>query len=151
MATLYFEDISPDDVFHCGGRTVTEAEIIEFADKYDPQPFHVDREAAKDSLFGELVASGLHTLALCNRLVADSFYSDTAVVGGKGMDDFRCPAPVRPGDTISVCVRILETIPVDHDQDRGKVMIEQVVTNQDGEDVMSVTSLVYVRRDPDRE
>ncbi|MFZ5865219.1 MAG: MaoC family dehydratase [Thermodesulfobacteriota bacterium] len=105
----YFEDYLPGAVHEFGSITVEEAEIIEFARRFDPQPFHTDPEKAKQSAFGGLIASGWHTASLTMRLLVDHYVSRVASLGSPGVDEVRWRKPVRPGDTLSVRVTILES------------------------------------------
>ncbi|WP_224447971.1 MaoC family dehydratase [Haloprofundus salilacus] len=146
METLHFEELAVGDRFETGGRTLTRAEIIAFADRYDPQPFHVDVEAVEDSVFDELVASGLHTMAIANRLVTDDFYAHTSVMGGTGIEDANFLAPVRAGDTLSVRVEVVEKRPSASKPDRGLVTVEQTVTNQEETPVMTLRITSFFRR-----
>lgn len=98
--TYYFEDFAVGRVFELGQCTVSEEEIVAFGTRYDPQPFHADRVAAADSMFGGLIASGVHTMALYMRLFVDGVLSGSASLGSPGIDELRWPAPVRPGDTL---------------------------------------------------
>lgn len=141
----YYEDLSVGESHDVGDYTVTEEEIIEFARKFDPQPFHVDPEAAKESIFDGLIASGLHTLCLATRLTNTGFWHDVANMGGRGMDDIRWHHPVRPDDTISVTVEVEDKSPSD-DPDRGYVDFGRSVYNQHGDEVMSFISYTIIRR-----
>jgi acyl dehydratase len=107
----YFEDIEAGDVHDLGSYEVTEEEVLEFAERYDPQPFHVDAAQAEQSMFGGLIASGWHTASICMRLLVDGYLSDAASAGARGVDDLRWIAPVRPGDTIRAELEVLETEP----------------------------------------
>jgi acyl dehydratase len=98
----YYDDFSMGASRSFGARTLTQSEIIEFAERFDPQPFHTDSDAANNSVYDGLIASGLHTFAVTIRLMADYVTADAAFVGAVGIDDLRWPAPVRPGDTLSV-------------------------------------------------
>jgi acyl dehydratase len=132
--TLYFEDIEPGATYEVGAYTVTDEEIITFAEQFDPQPFHVDSEAASESMFGELVASGLHTLCLSVRLFVTEFVQggpELANMGGLGMDELRWHEPVRPGDTLTLTVEVVEARPSE---------------TVDDEPVLSVTSHNIVER-----
>lgn len=128
---------------------MTKDEMISFAEQFDPQPFHVDEEAAVNSMFGGLVASGLHTLSLATRLTIDGCLSKIANMGGSGMDELRWYTPVQPGNTLTVRVEVLEKTPSDSRDDRGYVDFERRVFNDDGEEVMSVVSHNIVRRRSD--
>jgi acyl dehydratase len=145
--TLYFEDLSVGDTFEVGSYTVTRDEIVAFAEQFDPQPFHVDEAAAKDSMFGELVASGLHTLCLSVRLFVTEFVQGEGManMGGLGMDDLRWHEPVRPDDTLSLRIEVAETSPSESRDDRGYVTFDRRVF-ADGEEVLSITSSNVVRR-----
>ncbi len=144
MTTRHFEDISTAEAYPCGSRVVTEEEILAFAEQYDPQYYHVDKEAAADSQFGGLIASGWHTAAVCMRLLVDSYLSEIAVVGALGIDELRWRHPVRPGDEITV-----EVTPTEKEEwnDRnGKVDFSVRATNQHDEEVLSRTDLVLIER-----
>ncbi|MFO7927616.1 MAG: MaoC family dehydratase [Halobacteriota archaeon] len=146
--TIYFEDLSIGDRYEVGEYTVTKDEIITFAEQFDPQPFHTDEDAAKESVFGELVASGLHTLCLSVRLFVTDFVNcddGLANMGGIGMDDLRWHEPVRPGETLRVEVEVIEkTLSESHDN-RGYVEFERHIYTGDTE-VMTVRSYNIVRR-----
>lgn len=148
--TKFFEDLSEGETFESDTYTITKEEIISFAEQFDPQPFHVNEAAAEDSMFGELVASGLHTLSLTTRLTVDGCLSEIANMGGSGMDELRWYTPVRPGDTLSVHVEVHEKTPSDSRSDRGYVDLKRRVYDDDGEEVMSAISHNIVRRrEPD--
>jgi len=115
-----FDDYEVGEVFEFGHLDVTEGEIIEFARKYDPQPFHVDAEAAKSSMFGGLIASGWHTGAMAMRLLVDHLLSEHAL-GSPGVDELRFLAPVRPGARLALRVTIVELVPSRSRADRGLV------------------------------
>jgi acyl dehydratase len=142
---LYFEDLDAGAVAESGSRTVTKEGIIEFAEQWDPQPFHVDEEAAGESMFGGLVASGLHTLSLCNVLATDAVFGDLAVLGGRGIDGVRFHEPVRPGDTLRVHVEVASTSEVSR-PGAGHAEIEVTGHNQADEQVITWRSLVLVER-----
>ena len=147
--TDHYEDLEVGETYETGSYTVSKEEIIEFAEQFDPQPFHTDEEAAKESMFGELVASGLHTLCLSVRLfITDIVDGDDGIanMGGLGMDDLRWHEPVRPGDTLRVRVEVLEKTPSSSRSDRGYVDFRRSVVNGAGEEVMSIVSHNIVRR-----
>jgi acyl dehydratase len=105
----YFEDIELGETHRHGSYDVTEAEIIEFAEQYDPQPFHTDPEAAEETAFGGLAASGWHTAAMCMRMLVELMdEADWASQGARGADELRWIRPVRPGDTLTVEVEVVE-------------------------------------------
>jgi len=139
----YFEDLSEGDTASAGSRTVTAEEIVAFAERYDPQPFHVDEEAAAQSPFGGLVASGWHTAALTMRLLVDGVLSETASQGALGVDELRWHRPVRPGDELAVETEIAEKKPWSDDAGLARVRIE---TSVDDDLAMSMVGLVLFGR-----
>jgi acyl dehydratase len=136
---LYFEDFQPGQVFELGSRTVTEEEIVAFARKWDPQPFHVDPEAAKESVFGGLIASGWHTGSMWMRLYVDAM-GGSAGQGSPGVEELRWLAPVRPGDTLHGRLIVLDTTPSERRPDRITVRIRGEMVNQEGVTVLSMVS-----------
>lgn len=147
--TVYFEDLSPGDELKFGAYEVTEAEILEFAEQYDPQWFHTDPErAADESIYGSLIASGWHTGAMTMRMIVDEHFADAASFGALGVDELRWPNPTLPGETLSVHVEVLETRPSERQPDRGVVRTETTTVNQDGETKLSMEPIVlYARRE----
>ena len=135
----FFEDFAVGDRWSTAGHTLTEGAIIDFAFRYDPQPFHIDLEAAQASIYGGLIASGFQTLAVTFRLVQQTAVL-TNNIGGRGLDELRWPQAVRPGDTLRVEVEVVETrrssLP-----DRGNLRLRYVTTNQRGETVLTATFL----------
>ncbi len=147
---FYFEDYVVGDVHEFGSTTVDEAELLAFARRYDPQPFHLDHEAAAESHFGGLITSGWHTCAMMMRMMVDHYVSETASQGSPGVDEIRWLVPVRPGDTLSVRVTILESRPSRSRPDRGVVRSAVEVLNQDGRTVMTMKTLgMFLRRPQD--
>ena len=145
----YFEDLEVGDTFEVGSYTVTKSEIVEFAEQFDPQPFHVDEAAAQASLFGELVASGLHTLCLSVRLFVTEFVTPDeglANMGGLGMDELRWHQPVTPGETLTLRIEVVEKTPSESKPDRGYVDFRRSVWNEEGEKLLSIVSHNIVRR-----
>jgi acyl dehydratase len=140
VPSIYFEDFPVGRVFELGSVTVTEEAIIEFATQFDPQPFHVDPEAAVDSSFGGLIASGWHTGSLWMRLYADALLLDADSRGSPGMEELRWRAPVRPGDTLTGTTEVVDAQPSSTDPTRGTVFTESAMTNQDGVVVMTMKS-----------
>ena len=147
MPDLYFEDIEPGGVYELGTRTVTESEIVAFAREWDPQPFHTDPEAAKASVFGGLIASGWHTSSMWMRMYVDTMLG-SAARGSPGIEELRWLAPVRPGDTLSGRLTVLEARPSATKPDRGTIRIRGEMVNQDGVTVMSMTSRGHFGRRP---
>ena len=148
MPDLYFEDFAAGQVYELGSRTVSEEEIVTFARQWDPQPFHVDPEAAKQSVFGGLIASGWHTGSLWMRLYVTSMLGDAAAMGSPGIEELRWLAPVRPGDTLRGTLTVLETAPSERDPTRGTIRIRGEMTNGDGVVVMRMTSRGHFGRRP---
>jgi len=146
--TRYFEDFQAGDVFELGNHTVTAAEIIDYARQFDPQPFHVDEAAAVDGPFGGLIASGWHTGALWMRIYVDSVLNDTISMGSPGIEELRWLVPVRPGDTLSARLTVLETSPSSRRPDRGTVRSRGEMTNQRGEPVMTMIARGFFGRRP---
>ena len=140
MPDYTFEDFEAGQVYELGSTTVTEDEIVDFARQFDPQPFHLDAEAAKDSDFGGLIASGWHTGAMWMRLYVDSLLGGGSGQGSSGIEELRWLAPVRPGDTLSGRLTVLETTPSGRHPDRGTIRIRGEMVNQDGVTVMSMVS-----------
>ncbi len=141
----YFEDLAAGDTDSHGAYEFTAAEIVEFAEKYDPQPFHTDPEAAAESAFGELVASGWHTASTCMRLYVDGILADRAGMGARGVDELRWRQPVRPGDELRIETEVLDTRTSESDPRRGYVdeKLEGIVGD---EVVISWISLAMVER-----
>ena len=113
-----FDDFEPGQVYELGSKVVTEDEIVAFARQFDPQPFHLDPEAAKDSVFGGLIASGWHTGAMWMRLYVDSLLGGGSGQGSSGIEELRWLAPVRPGDTLSGRLTVLEATASESHPDR---------------------------------
>lgn len=136
----FFEDFPPGWTYESGARTLSAGEIISFAREWDPQRYHTDEEAARASPFGGLIASGWHTGAMWMRLYVDSLLDRAASMGSPGIEELRWLAPVRPGDTLTARLTVLETIPSERRSDRGTVKIRGEMVNQDGVTVMSMVS-----------
>lgn len=147
--TRYFEDFSPGETLQLGAKSITAEEIINFAREFDPQPFHIDPQAARSSSFGGLVASGVQTFGMFMRLFVDGVLADAANLGGAGADDMRFLVPVRPGDTISARVIIQpQTRPSATKPDRGVLVIRAELSNQDDQLVWHATITSIMRRRP---
>ena len=147
MPDLHFEDFESGQVYELGTRTVTETEIVAFAREWDPQPFHTDPEAAKGSVFGGLIASGWQTGAMWMRMYVDTMLG-TAARGSPGIEELRWLVPVRPDDTLSGRLTVLEVTPSATRPDRGTIRIRGEMVNQDGVVVMSMTSRGHFGRRP---
>lgn len=149
MPRWYFEDFSPGFVLEADGPTVTAEEIVAFARQYDPQPFHVDPEAAKSSLFGGLCASGWHTASLCMRMMCDAYLLDAASLGSPGIDELRWTKPVFAGDRLKWKMTVLEQRPSRSRPEMGSVLSKWEVFNQKGEPVMHMTGWgMFKKRSP---
>lgn len=145
---LFFEDVPLNEVRETGRHTMSREEVLDFATEFDPQPFHIDEAAAKDSIFGGLIASGWHTAAVQMRLLVDGFINDYASLGSPGFDDLRWLKPVRPGDTIRARAACIEKIESRSRPDMGVCRFRIEVLNQDDDVVMTLVSLGMIRRRP---
>lgn len=142
---MYFEEFKVGDKFRSAGITFTESEIIRFAIQYDPQPFHIDVEAAAKSQYKGLIASGFQTLALVFRMyIQDGMLKQG--MGSPGMDQLRWLLPVRPGDTLHMETEVLEKTASRSKTDRGYVLIQCDMINQRSEKVMKVQVTQIIRR-----
>jgi acyl dehydratase len=147
---IYFEDLEVGAETRFGSCEVTREEVLGFARKYDPQPFHLSDEAAAKTHFGRLAASGWHTCAMTMAVIARRVGRDEqAGLGSPGIDELRWLKPVYPGDTLHVAGRILDKIPSRSRPDLGSFRTETIVTNQDGVPVMRFISIVLIRRRPE--
>ena len=145
----YFEDYEAGRIYEFGKIPVSQDDIIEFAQRYDPQYFHTDPEKAKSSRFGGLIASGWQTIGLAMRLYVDHYLSHVASLASPGVDEVRWPNPVRPGDTLQIRVTILEVRPSRSKPDRGIVCAKVEALNQRDEMVLSVIVNSILGRRPD--
>jgi acyl dehydratase len=143
---VHFEDVEVGETRRFGRYEVTAEEIIEYARQFDPQPFHIDEEAARQSMFGGLIASGWHTGAMFIRMVCEHLVLGTATTGAVGFDDLKWLKPVRPGDILCVESTVREKIDSPSRRGLGTVKIDSRVLNQRNEAVMTLTSLVLYRR-----
>lgn len=146
MTDRYFEDYVPGLRVELGPIQVTEAEVLDFAGRFDPQPFHVDAEAAARSQYGGIIASGWHTCALMMRLmVTEGWLSPGSSLGSPGIDELRWLLPVRPGDTLRVRATVLDARRSKSKPDRGIVHTRLEVSNQDDAVAMSLVAINLVR------
>jgi acyl dehydratase len=141
----YFEDYVPGAVHEFGSLTVDEQEVLDFGKRYVPLSYHVDKEAAKNSIYGGLIASGWHTAALMMRLYTENYLSRVANLGSPGCDELRWDKPVYPGDRLAVRVTVLEARVSQSRPDRGIVRSFVEVINQKDEVVMSLKMVNFVR------
>jgi acyl dehydratase len=140
-----FEDYEVDRVYVFGSVKVEEAEVIDFARRFDPQPFHVDPEAAKKTIYGGLIASGWHTAAMMMRLLVDNYLAPGESLGSPGVDELRWLKPVRPGDELSVRVKVTAANRSRSKPDRGVIQSFVEVINQNEEVVMTVKGVNLVQ------
>ncbi len=143
--SLRYDDLKVGMRFTSREMTVTEEQVIGFAHSFDPQPFHVDPVAAKDTFFGAHVASGWHTCALTMRLITESLPIDGGVVGG-GVDELRWPNAMRPGDTIHLESEVIEMRTLKSRADLGLVKFRVVTLNQRGEPVQTMVPNLFAPR-----
>ncbi|MBN8282474.1 MaoC family dehydratase [Zoogloea sp.] len=148
MESRYLDDLIVGDRFTSGGMTLTEAEIIDFAFRYDPQPFHLDVNAAAESPYGGLIASGFQSIAICFRLFIQTGIFSQSSIGSPGLDELRWLAPVRPGDTLRSIVEVLEVRPSSSKPDRGIARLRYLAVNQRDETVLSFIGNNLLKRRP---
>jgi len=142
----YFDDFKVGDTFTSPGLTITEAAIVDFALTWDPQPFHIDTEFAKGWAYGGLIASGLHTMSASLRLWLALGVFAHCNLGSPGLDNVRFVRPVRPGDTLHVVVEIVELKASASKPDRGLCRIVQTTRNQRNEPVLTMETVVFLKR-----
>ena len=146
MPEIYLDDLQPGQTFALGRRSVTRDEILAFAKAWDPQPFHLDEEAAKASIYGQLIASGWHTACIFMRLFADGLLNRAAAIGSPGLDELRWLKPVCAGDSLEAEVEILEVRPSRSRPDRGAARIRCIVRSQQGEVLTMIATVMFLRR-----
>lgn len=140
----YFEAIEVGETDSFGHYVVDREEMIDFASRYDPQPFHLDEEAAADSMFGGLVASGWHTASVTMRMLVDDYFAESRALGAVGVDELRFPSPVRPGDELTVETEVLDTEP--WDDERGLVESSVTTSTTAGRTVLTMVGKVLWER-----
>jgi acyl dehydratase len=146
---IYFEDLEVGRGTDFGTYNVTREEVLEFARKYDPQPFHLSDDEAAKTHFGRIAASGWHTAAMVMAVIARHVVEhNQAGLGSPGIDELRWKKPVYPGDTLHVRGQILEKMPSRSRPEMGSFRTRTTVTNQDDETVMTFISIVLIRRRP---
>lgn len=146
---IYFEDLEVGAIQRFGRYAVTREEVLEFARKYDPQPFHLSDEAAAQTHFGRLAASGWHTCAMTMAMLVENMGDGPqAGLGSPGVDELRWLKPVHPGDTLSVASEIVDKTPSRSKPEIGSFRSRVTVSNQHGEPVLTFTSIVLIRRRP---
>jgi len=143
----YLEDFAAGQTYGSGRLRIDKDRILSFAREFDPQPFHLDEDAARKTLFGGLAASGWHTAALTMRLLVDSELAPAGGIVGAGFDELRSPLPVRPGDELHLHTEILEVRPSKSRPNQGLIKVRTTTLNQDGQAVqLSIGNLVVLRR-----
>jgi acyl dehydratase len=143
----YLEDFAPGQTFASGQLKVDRERIKSFAAEFDPQPFHLDEDAARTSIFNGLAASGWHTAAMTMRLLVESELKPAGGIVGAGFDDFRWPKPVRPDDTLHLEIEVLEVRPSRSRPDQGVIKVKTTTLNQINEPVqISIVNLIVRRR-----
>jgi acyl dehydratase len=140
----YWEDIREGEWIDCGTHRFTSEEIVGFGKEFDPQPFHIDPQGAERTIYGGIIASGFHTLALVNRLAYDCYLKDVASMGSTALDDVRWEQPVRPGDHLTLRVRVQEKSPSRSKSDRGVVRFRYELFNGKREEVLTMTVVEIV-------
>jgi len=144
----YWEDFPVGLVREFGGMTLTREEIVRFAKQYDPQPFHVDEEAARNTVFGGLVASGWQTCSIAMRMMCDAYLLESASAGSPGIESIRWTSPVRPGDTLRVRLTVLQARVLKSKPHIGLVRNKWEMFNQENEQVMHMEGYgMFLRRD----
>jgi len=145
----YFEDFFVGQEIDLGARKVSEDEIIAFAREFDPQPFHVDPEAAGASIYGGVIASGWHTCSMMMRMVVDGLMCDASSMGSPGLDGVRWLKPLRAGDTLRVRYLTTQVKASNSKPDRGVVWSKWVASNQHGEEICTIEGMgMFGRRPP---
>jgi len=148
VTQLFWEDFVEGSVADYGPRLVTSEEIVAFAAQFDPQPMHLDAEAARATMLGGLAASGWHTCALMMRIIVDGFLGRSASMGSAGVEEVRWLKPVRPGDLLTVRATVLEKRASNRRPDRGSIKFLMEVLNQSGDVVMTLRSPLMIGRRP---
>jgi len=146
VRVVHFEDFEVGETFRFGEHTFGAEEIVSFARQFDPQSFHLDAEAAETSAFGGLVASGWHTAAIWMRLYVDGLLGRAASMGSPGLDELRWLKPVRPGDTLSASLTVLDASPSTHRPDRGTIHFRGEMRDEEGEVALRMTGRGYFAR-----
>jgi acyl dehydratase len=148
MTGRFLEDFAVGDTFRSGRLQIDKERIKTFAAEFDPQPFHLDEEAAGNTIFGGLAASGWHTAAVTMRLLVESELKPAGGIVGAGFDDFRWPRPVRPGDELRIESEVLEVRPSRSRADQGLIKVRTTTLNQNDEAVQVIIANLVVSRRP---
>ncbi len=145
---LYFEDFTVGRRFETDARTITEADIIAYGKEFAPRPYHTDVEAAKESMFGGVVAAGLHTASVTFGLFIESGVFSDCGMGSPGMEGIRWLQPVRAGDTLRVIAEVTEALPPRREGGRNVIKLMFSGVNQNGETVIEINSIHFVKARP---
>ena len=151
MTGRYLEDFSVGQIFGSGRLQIDKERIKSFGAEFDPQPFHLDEEAARNTIFGGLAASGWHTAAMTMRLLVEGELKPSGGIVGAGFDEFRWPRPVRPGDELHVESEVLEVRPSRSRPNQGLIKVRTTTLNQNDEAVQVIIGNLVVPRRPPRE
>jgi acyl dehydratase len=147
FAQRYFEDYPVGEVAEFGDYPVSEQEVVDFATRYDPQPFHIDAQAARGTIYGGLISSGWMTASCAMRMMVDHYISPLASMGSPGIDELRWLRPVRPGDRLRMRVSVVDVRASQSKPDRGMVQFLEEVVNQEGTTIMTLKGFgMYARR-----
>ena len=144
----YWEDFPAGSTREFGGITLSKEDIVRFAREFDPQPFHIDEEAARRSAFGGLIASGWHTCSLAMRMMCDAYLLEAASLGSPGLDGIKWLVPVRTGDTLRVRFTVLEARPLESNPNAGLLRTQWDILNQKDECVAKMDGYGIFRRRP---
>lgn len=149
MTKRYYGDIELGESHEFGPAVLTRDEITDFARQYDPLPFHLETGDDAESVFDGVVASGIQTIGVCQRKMAENFYENTAVMGGPGIEVAQMQNPVYPGDELSVRVEVTDKRLLESRPKLGMIELTQTVLNQDGESVLDMITTPFFKRRPD--
>ena len=145
---LYFEDFTIGRVFETDKRKISQKEIVNFGKQFAPLPYHTDPEAAKNTMFGELVAAGFHTCSISFGLFIEAGVFSSCAMGSPGFDNLRWKKPVRPGDMLQVTATVMESSPARDESDRNLIKLLFKTTNQDEEPVLEMLTKHFVKSRP---
>ncbi len=144
----YWEDFPVGSTRELGGMTLSQEDIVRFAAEFDPQPFHIDEDAARESKFGGIIASGWHTCSLAMRMMCDAYLLDAASLGSPGLESIRWLKPVRPGDTLRLSARVVEARPLASRPEAGLIRTHWRMFSQTDECVMEMEGYSMFGRRP---
>ncbi|MGI9488886.1 MAG: MaoC family dehydratase [Geminicoccaceae bacterium] len=148
MSKLFLDDLEVGQVYRLGSQSLSEEDIIAFAERYDPQPFHIDPAAAAETIYGGVIASGWQTACIFMRLFVDGLLSRSAAMGSPGLDELRWLKPVRPGDVLDARVEVLESRPSRSKPDRGLAKLRCVVADRSGDEVLTfIANVLFQKRE----